>query len=160
MKITEVAIEKIIPYVNNPRNNDKTVDFVASSIKEYGFKVPLVLDSENVIVTGHTRYEASKKLELKTLPCIIAKDLTPAQIKAFRIADNKVAEFSTWNEELLKLELEDIETLFTGFSEQEKQLLEGFTDIELEDLFEDINESHEKKVKKITCPHCSQEFEL
>ena len=108
MKIEYKNINDIIPYENNPRKNDEAVDYVANSIKEFGFKVPIIVDKENVIVTGHTRYKASQKLGLEKVPVIYADDLTEEQIRAFRIADNKVAEFSTWDLDKLDLELEDI----------------------------------------------------
>lgn len=111
MKIVNLKIEELIPYINNPRNNENAIDKVASSIKEFGFKVPIVVDKEKVVVTGHTRLLASKKLGLEEVPCVIAEDLTKAQIKAFRIADNKVSEYSEWNEDLLKIELEELEEL-------------------------------------------------
>ncbi|MBR4025474.1 MAG: ParB N-terminal domain-containing protein, partial [Mycoplasmataceae bacterium] len=100
--------EDIIPYENNPRHNENAVDYVANSIKEFGFKVPIIIDKENVVVTGHTRLKASEKLGIKKVPVIMASDLTEEQIKAFRIADNKVAQFSSWDMEKLELELEDI----------------------------------------------------
>ena len=106
MKIVNLKTEQLIPYINNPRNNDDAVDKVASSIKEFGFKVPIVINKDNVVVTGHTRLKAAKKLGIEEVPCIIADDLTDAQIKAFRIADNKVSEYAEWNEDLLKVELE------------------------------------------------------
>lgn len=108
MKVVNIAIDNIKPYSKNPRNNDKAVDYVANSIKEFGFKVPIVIDKNNVIVAGHTRYKASVKLGLKEVPCIIADDLTNEQIKAFRLADNKVSEFADWNLDLLDEELDDI----------------------------------------------------
>ena len=111
MNILNIDIDKIIPYINNPRNNENAIDKVASSIKEFGFKVPIVIDKDNVIVNGHTRLLASKKLGLKEVPCIIADDLSEAQIKAFRIADNKVSEYASWDEELLKIELEQLEEM-------------------------------------------------
>ena len=111
MKIVNLKIEELIPYINNPRNNENAIDKVASSIKEFGFKVPIVVDKEKVVVTGHTRLLASKKLGLEEVPCVIAEDLTKAQIKAFRIADNKVSEYSEWNEDLLKIELEELEEM-------------------------------------------------
>lgn len=98
-------VEEIIPYVNNPRKNDKAVEAVASSIKNFGFKVPIVIDNFNEIINGHTRLKAAKKLGLKEVPCIIAKDLTEEQIKAFRLADNKVAEIAEWDFELLEAEI-------------------------------------------------------
>ena len=82
------------PYGRNPRRNEEAVKYVAKSIEEFGFKVPIIIDKNNVIVAGHTRFEAAKKLHMDELPCIVADDLTPEQIKAFRLADNKVAEFS------------------------------------------------------------------
>ena len=111
MQIIEMPIDEIIPYANNPRNNDDAVDKVAASIAEFGFKVPVILDSNNVIVAGHTRVRAAKKLKLDTVPVIMADDLTEAQVKAFRLADNKVSEFATWDMEKLDLELADLEDL-------------------------------------------------
>ena len=98
MNIISKNINDLIPYANNPRKNGAAVNKVAASIKKFGFKVPIIIDKGNVIVTGHTRLLAAKKLGLETVPCVIADDLTPAQIKAFRIADNKAAEFSDRND--------------------------------------------------------------
>ena len=109
VKIVYKNIEDIIPYVNNPRDNKKAVDAVANSIKEFGFKVPVVLGKDGVIVTGHTRILASKKLGLKKIPCIIAEDLNEEQLKAFRLADNKVSEASKWKKDLLNIELQGID---------------------------------------------------
>lgn len=114
MQITMRKTSDLLPYINNARKNDHAVDAVASSIKNYGFKQPIVIDSRGEVIAGHTRLKAAKKLQLDEVPCIVADDLTPAQVKAYRIADNKVAELSEWDMELLKLELEDIEG-FTGF---------------------------------------------
>ena len=94
MKVEEMKLSDLKPYEKNPRKNDRAVEPVANSIKEFGFRVPLVIDKDNVIVTGHTRYKAAKKLGLKTVPCIKADDLSDEQIKAFRLADNKVGEIS------------------------------------------------------------------
>ena len=107
-KIHQININKIIPYEKNPRKNNKAVDPVAESIKEFGFKVPIVVDKNNVIITGHTRYKAAKKLKMKTVPCIVADDLTEEQAKAFRLADNKVGEIAEWDTDLLHMELDDI----------------------------------------------------
>ena len=101
-------ITEIRPYENNPRNNEKSVEKVANSIREFGFLQPIVCDGEGVILAGHTRYEAAKRLGLETVPVIYAKDLTEGQAKAYRIADNKVGESSEWVEELLGKELEAI----------------------------------------------------
>ena len=95
-------------YENNPRKNEKAVKYVAQSIKEFGFKNPIIIDKNNIIVAGHTRYKASQKLKLKEVPCIVADDLTDEQIKAFRLADNKVSELAEWDNDLLDLELADL----------------------------------------------------
>lgn len=108
MQIELLQIEKLIPYANNARNNEKAVDKVAASIKEFGFRNPIIIDKNNEIIAGHTRLLAAKKLGLKEVPTIRADDLTPEQVKAFRIADNKTAEYSEWNFELLAQELEEL----------------------------------------------------
>ena len=108
MQIYDKRLDEIKPYENNPRHNDNAVDAVANSIREFGFKVPIVVDSEGVIVAGHTRYKAAKKLGLKTVPCLVADDLNEEQINAFRLADNKVGELATWDLDTLKVELDNI----------------------------------------------------
>lgn len=108
MEIITKKIDEVIPYEKNPRKNDDAVDYVAKSIKEFGFKVPIIIDKDNVIVTGHTRLKAAKKLKLKEVPCILADDLSEEQIKAFRLADNKVGEYAEWDFDLLEDELDDI----------------------------------------------------
>ncbi|HQJ68958.1 MAG TPA: ParB N-terminal domain-containing protein, partial [Anaerohalosphaeraceae bacterium] len=100
--------ETIKPYEGNPRNNDAAVDAVAKSIQEFGFLQPIVIDSDGVIVCGHTRYKAALKLGLDKVPVYVAKELTPEQTKAYRIADNKTADLSDWNYELLTLELAEL----------------------------------------------------
>ena len=133
------GVNELIPYVNNPRNNEAAVDKVASSIQEFGFKVPIIVDSQNVIIAGHTRFKASKKLGLKEVPCIVSDDLTEAQIKAFRIADNKVSELATWDEELLSLELEQLAEM--GYDLE----LTGVEMDELDNLLDDEDEQEEDK---------------
>lgn len=108
MNIIEKNINDIKPYEKNPRKNDHAVEYVANSIKEFGFKVPIVIDKDGVIVAGHTRYKASKKLGLEKVPCIIADDLSDEQIKAYRLADNKVGESAKWDDGLLGAELSEI----------------------------------------------------
>ena len=108
LQIIEKNITEITPYEKNPRKNDEAVEYVANSIKEFGFKVPIVIDKDGIIVAGHTRYKAAQKLGLKKLPCVIADDLTEEQVKAFRIADNKVGEFAEWDFDLLDDELDGI----------------------------------------------------
>lgn len=109
MQIVEKRLNEIKPYENNPRKNDNAVPYVAESIKRYGFKVPIVIDKNGVIVAGHTRYLASLELGLKNVPCIIADDLSPEEIKEFRLVDNKVSEYATWNFSQLEEELSEID---------------------------------------------------
>lgn len=108
MEIVYKKVNELIPYDNNPRINDEAVEYVKNSIKEFGFKVPIVIDKDNVIIAGHTRIKASKELGIKDIPCIIADDLTEEQVKAFRLADNKVAEKSMWDYSKLDEELDSI----------------------------------------------------
>ena len=152
MKVIMKNIDDIIPYENNPRKNDDAVDYVANSIKEFGFKVPIIIDKENVIVTGHTRLKAAQKLGLKEVPVIIANDLTEEQIKAFRIADNKVAEFSTWDFDKLDLELEDINIDMSEFG-----IIE-LNDIDIPEEQEEKDNEIEEDLKRVKCPDCGKEF--
>ena len=125
MTIVMKNIVEIKPYENNPRHNESAIDAVASSIKEFGWKQPLVIDKDNVIVVGHTRWLAAKKLGLSDVPCLIASDLTDEQIAAYRLADNKTNELATWDFEKLKTELEsisDIDMSQFGFEELEASL--------------------------------------
>jgi DNA modification methylase len=105
------SIEDIKPYPGNPRQNDQAVDAVAASIREFGFRQPIVVDEQGVIIVGHTRYKAALKLGLKKVPVHVAKDLTPAQIKAYRIADNKTAEIADWDHDRLVQELAELEKM-------------------------------------------------
>lgn len=108
MIVVQKSLSDIIPYDKNPRYNDEAVPAVVKSIQEFGFKVPIIIDKNNIIVAGHTRYKAAKKLKMETVPVIVADDLTDEQIKAFRLADNKVGEIATWDEGLLTAELDEI----------------------------------------------------
>lgn len=138
MNIVQKKVDELIPYVNNPRQNDHAVDAVASSIKNFGFKVPIVIDKDNEIVNGHTRLKAAKKLGMQEVPVIVASDLSPQQIKAFRLADNKVGEIAEWDDELLKAELLAIDELDMeefGFDDLEK-LLEEDAEV-IEDEFDE-----------------------
>lgn len=124
MKVQMLAVEKVTPYRRNPRRNEGAVEKVAASIKEFGFKVPLVLDKDHVIVAGHTRLLAALRLGLKEVPVLVASDLSPAQVKAYRLADNRVHEEAEWDPELLALELGDLTALGfdlkeTGFDAEE-----------------------------------------
>jgi site-specific DNA-methyltransferase (adenine-specific) len=116
-------ITEISPYEKNPRRNDEAVKYVAASIEKFGFKQPIVIDRDGIIVAGHTRYKAAKKLNLKAVPCIVADDLTDEQIKAYRLADNKVAEKSEWDFDLLSTELDalfDFDMTVFGFEDDDQ----------------------------------------
>lgn len=141
MKFQMMAINDLIPYANNPRQNDNAVDAVAESIKDFGFKVPIVIDSQNEIVTGHTRLKAAKKLGLDEVPVIVADDLTPEQVKAFRLADNKTGELADWDEDLLEGELAKILNIDMS--------LYGFGGLPLEDS--DIED--DTYTMKVDVPH-------
>lgn len=131
IEITMRKIEELTPYENNPRNNDMAVDAVAESIKQFGFKNPVIIDKDGVIVAGHTRYKAAKKLGITDIPCISANDLSDEQIKAFRLADNKTAELAEWDEDLLGKEMSgiiNIDMSQFGFSVGEDELGEEVQD--------------------------------
>ena len=133
--ITNLKINEIKPYESNPRNSELSLPKVKDSIKNFGFNQPILVDKDNVIITGHTRYKAAKELELDNVPCIIVTDLSEQQIKAYRIADNKVGQDSSWDvsllkEELQKLRLENFPVTQTGYSDVELENLE----VELEKI--------------------------
>lgn len=156
MEVIEKKISELTPYEKNPRRNDEAVKYVAESIRQFGFKVPLVIDGNGIIVAGHTRYKAAMELGIEEVPCIIADDLTEEQIKAFRLADNKVGEIAQWDNELLNIELEDIDIDMSDF---------GFVaveDIDIDQFFEDAEpkESKHEEEKEIQCPHCGMFFKV
>jgi ParB-like chromosome segregation protein Spo0J len=128
MKIEMRKLSDIKPYPGNPRVNDDAVDAVAASIREFGFRQPIVVDAEGVIICGHTRYKAALKLGLEKAPVHVAKDLTPEQIKAYRLADNKSATLSDWNYDLLPIELAELQGMnydlsLLGFDQDELAML-------------------------------------
>jgi hypothetical protein len=112
LTIEYINIDELIPYINNPRINDNAVDVVAASIKEFGFKNPILIDRENVIIAGHTRLKAAKKLGLKEVPTIKVEDLTDEQVKALRLVDNKTGELAEWDWNVLEKELAELEFEF------------------------------------------------
>jgi len=140
MQIVYKKVDELVPYEKNPRKNDVAADYVAESIKEFGFKVPIIIDKDNVIVAGHTRLKAAKRIGLEEVPCIVADDLTPEQIRAFRLADNKTGEMAQWDLDLLEEELKALENDFNmeyfGFLEEE---LESEEEPEVHD--DDFDES-------------------
>ena len=154
MQIIYKKLEELHPYKNNPRRNDKAVDAVVNSIREFGFKVPAVIDKSGEIIAGHTRYKAAKKLGMKEIACIIADDLTEEQIRAFRLADNKVGEMAEWDFDLLDEELEkmsyiDMEEFGFDFKEPSH-----FWGDEEGERTEEYNEFEEKFKQKLTTDDC------
>lgn len=162
VNIINKSINELKPYDKNPRKNDDAVKYVAESIKQFGFKVPIIVDKNNVIVAGHTRYKAAKKLHIDEVPCIIADDLTDEQIKAFRLADNKVAEKAEWDFDLLGNELDDLfdfdMTVF-GFEEDV-----GFEEVSIPQEKKDDAEAqimnNYLKYGKRTIPISDEEIEI
>lgn len=158
MDIIMKATSELVPYENNPRHNEDAVQYVAESIKEFGFKVPIVIDRNNVVIAGHTRLKAAEDLGLDNVPCIVADDLTEEQVKAFRLVDNKTSEFASWDFEELRNELEslaDVDMELFGFRPLEEIEL-GVEDHE----FISDTEITKSKAKTITCPHCGEVFEV
>ena len=135
MNIKQYKIKDLTPYSNNPRVNDQAVDAVAESISRFGFKVPIIVDKDNVIITGHTRLKAAKKLGMKEVPVILADDLTPDQVKAFRLADNKTGELAEWDFEKLDIEMDGMDLKDFGFIKSIEKELE----YDFEKLLESIN---------------------
>jgi ParB-like chromosome segregation protein Spo0J len=157
-------IDRCIDYARNPRKNDHAVDKVAAAIKEFGFRVPIVAKSDGLVVDGHLRLKAAKKLGLTEIPVILADDMTDAQIQAFRLSVNKVAELADWDIDLLKVELQDLDA--DGFD----LTLTGFELGEMAALFDepdfapgtedDQGKLDELAPKMVTCPHCGGEWDL
>lgn len=154
MKIIEKKLTDLVEYENNPRFNERAIEAVANSIKEFGFKNPIIIDKDNVIIAGHTRKKAAERLGLETAPCIMADDLTEDQVKAFRLVDNKTAELADWDFQKLQEEIEVISMDLAAFGFDNADLYDG----DLEDFFQD-QEPKEKEPKKVQCPHCGEWFE-
>ena len=146
MKIVTKKIKDLIPYENNPRRNDKAVEAVMNSIKEFGFQSPIIIDKNNVIISGHTRRLAAIRLKMTEVPCYIAEDLTEEQAKAFRLADNRVASFATWDEAKLSKEISSI--LNIDLSDY------GFKKESINEIFRENAE-----IKTHICPKCNYEWQ-
>lgn len=161
-------IERCVPYCRNPRKNDEAVPKLASLIKEFGFKVPVVVRSDGEVIDGHLRLKAAQMIGLKEVPVVLADEWTEAQVKAFRIAVNKSAEWAEWDDDLLKLEFEELKDMdfnldITGFDENDILMLNNvdIEKVDMNDFFEKKdNIENEKKVKTVKCPNCGEEFEL
>ena len=150
LEIKMVPIDDIKPYAKNPRKNETAIEPVMASIKQFGFRIPMVLDKNNVVVCGHTRLMAARRLEMTELPCVYVDDLTDEQVKAFRLVDNRVAE-SEWDNEVLEEELEKI----TGIDMKAF----GFVDLEIPE----VDHLFEDKIDipvTVTCQHCGKTFEV
>jgi len=156
LKIVYKSVDDLIPYINNPRINDHAVDAVASSIKNFGFRVPVIIDKGNEIVAGHTRIKAAKKLGMKEVPVIVASDLDENQIKAFRLADNKVGELAHWDYESLDIELMAIKNIDL---EEMGLIASNLGNIDFDQFFEDAH-TKDNQPKTATCPNCGEVFEL
>lgn len=145
IKAVEMNLADLVPYENNPRKNEKAVEAVKNSINQFGFKNPIIVDENNVIISGHTRRLAAMELGIDTVPVVVATDLTEEQVRAFRLADNRAASFSYWDEAKLKDEI-------AGISEIDLSDF-GFKKDKIEDIF------REKADKKIhVCPKCGYEW--
>lgn len=142
-KIVDIA--SITPYANNPRKNDKAVDIVANSITQFGFQQPIVVDKDNVIVVGHTRYKAAKKLGMKQVPITIADKLSPEQINAYRLMDNRSNENAKWDDDML---FQELQALLKDDNLQELSYVTGFTESELNKLFTDKEPDLDKYLNK------------
>lgn len=163
-QLEEWKVSDLIEYARNPRKNDHAVDKVAAAIREFGFRVPILAKSDKTVVDGHLRLKAAKKLGLETVPVMLCDDMTDAQIKAFRISVNRVAEFAEWDDELLRIEFAELEGL--GFDLE----LTGFSVDEMANIFDepDFQPGSEKDQgqldqldpKMVSCPHCCAEFDL
>ena len=148
IEIKYIPIDDIKPYKNNPRLNEDAIPYVMNSIKEFGFKNPIILDKNNVIVAGHTRLESAKRLDMKEVPVIYADDLTEEQVKAFRLADNKVAEKSLWDYTKLDEELDNILDIDMSLFDFDINTDDLELDYDNENEVEDINK------KLCRCPKC------
>ena len=164
LTIEDWPVEKLIPYARNPRKNDEQVDRMAAAIKEFGFRIPIVAKSDGAVVDGHLRLKAALKLDMEKVPVVLADELSDAQVKAFRILANRSANWAEWDEELLKLELEELhddgfDLALTGFEPieldrvmygSEQTVGEGAEELNIED-YEDEAFEHE-------CPRCKFKF--
>lgn len=161
MQIEYWDIERLQPYARNPRKNDEAVPKMAGLIREFGFKVPVIVRSSGEVIDGHLRLKAAWSLGMTQIPVVIADEWTDAQVKAFRLAVNRSAEWAEWDDELLKLELDDLKLEnfdfdLIGFEEDAK----GYDDVNLDAFFGDAEQQQEKEKEdeEITCPYCGRKF--
>lgn len=161
MEVKSMSIDDIKPYENNPRDNDDAVDSVANSIKEFGWQQPIVVDKDNVIIVGHTRYKAAKKLGMDKVPVVVASSLTPEQVKAYRLADNKVGELADWDFGKLNTELQEIDDndlmMKLGFDESDLELADDWEDSGDLGEYEEPKEKSGGSEDTWVCPNCGFE---
>lgn len=152
LKIEYIDIKEIKPYENNPRDNKNAIKSVAKSIERYGFKVPVLINTDNIIISGHTRYEASKILKIKKIPCIKVENLTDEKINLFRVIDNKSSEYSYWDYNKLNIELLELKEKNIILDDFEYRLdaldEENIINSALDEYYEDIED------KLYECPYC------
>ena len=161
LRVKYVPIGDVRPYEDNPRRNDGAVQAVVNSIREFGWKQPIVVDADGTIVVGHTRHKAAQALGMTEVPVVVASDLTPEQCAAYRLADNRVGELATWDSELLAQELDGLADLdMSAYGFDSGELLSG---ADIDELFEDYGGGDagepEPPGKTVTCPHCGSTFE-
>ena len=156
LQVVERPIVDVIPYEKNPRKNKRAIEAVKRSIEEFGFRAPIIVDENNVIVAGHTRLQAAKSLGYKTVPTITAEGLTEQQIKAYRIADNRTQEFAEWDTELLSAELDELTDVDLNWLELGELGIEADFAPGGED---EQGRLSEKAPISVTCPNCGHEFE-
>ena len=162
LKVEQWPVEKLIPYARNPRKNDAQVDRMVSAIKEFGFRIPVVAKSDGSVVDGHLRLKAAQKLGMKEVPVALADELTEAQVKAFRLLANKSANWAEWDDELLKLELEELHGMdfdleLTGFTPEELGKIWDEPNFEPGSL-DDQSQLDELEPQMVKCPHCGEVF--
>jgi ParB-like chromosome segregation protein Spo0J len=166
MKTVTLPLDKLIPYAGNPRKNDYAVEAVASAIKRFGFRVPVLAKSDGSLIDGHLRVKAAKHLGMEEVPVVLCDDLSEADIKALRISINRMAELADWDSELLSAELEGLAA--EGITLEDV----GFDDEALAKLGVDLNAANfepgtiedqgqldQLDPKMVTCPHCQNEFD-
>lgn len=160
MKVENKPIDSIQPYENNPRDNDDAINAVANSIHEFGWQQPIVVDKDNVIIAGHTRYKAAQSLGLKEVPVVVASNLSDQQVKAYRLADNKTAELADWDTKKLDEELQDILDIdMTDFGFDEDIEFDPADDVDTRiDEPTDIDEDDD--LIEVKCPKCGEVFKV
>ena len=137
MNVIEIPVTQLKPYEKNARYNENAVSKVAESIRQFGFKNPIIVDKDMSVIAGHTRLASAKQLGLKKVPCIIADDLTPRQVKAFRLVDNRTSEFASWNYDLLQSELETLDIDLSDFEFPDLTYEDTLSAEELESILDD-----------------------